>query len=71
MKDAPFNQAWTARLRVRLAKHGSKAELARFLAALYGHSERSWQCRIQEILKNRVVTSVEIHLAIENFLSKP
>ena len=70
MNDSPLTQAWTERLRVRLSKHGSKAELARFLTAHYGQTDQTWQCRIQDILTNRHSPRVEIYLAIENFLSK-
>ena len=70
MKTAPFTLVWTAGLRVRLAKQGSKAELARFLSSLYGRTERSWQAHIQGIIRNRLVPSAELYLAIENFLSK-
>jgi hypothetical protein len=63
-------EAWTASLRERLSKRGSKTELARLLSADYGQSEHSWQCRISDILENRYMPRAEVYLAIEEFLSK-
>ena len=63
-------QAWAARLRRRLSKRGTKADLARFLTSSYGQTERVWASRIGDILENRHMTRVEIYLAIEDFLSK-
>jgi hypothetical protein len=68
--NSPRTKAWTAKLRVRLAKHGSQAELARFLTAQYGSTQKCWQPRIQRIIKNQLSPRAEIYLAIEEFLSK-
>ena len=66
--NSPRTEAWTAKLRIRLAKHGSQAELARFLTDQYGQTPRSWRSRIQKILNRGQSPRAEIYLAIEEFL---
>ncbi|MES2569347.1 MAG: hypothetical protein V4710_04750 [Verrucomicrobiota bacterium] len=64
----PFFDPWRAAAADALSERGSKAELARYLSAQYGHDERTWQTQIAHILSGRQVPNAETYLAIEHWI---
>ena len=69
MKSTPLLDAWRRRVTARLAPYGSKAALARHLAATYGRPALSWQKTLQDIL-HRQTPNGELLLAIDAWLKR-
>jgi hypothetical protein len=69
MKRAtPCFDRWVKRVERKLAPHGAKADLARFLSGRYGRPARSWESNLAQIISRKVLPNAEIVLAIDAWL---
>jgi hypothetical protein len=71
MKRAtPCFDRWIKAVKRKLAAHGAKAELARFLSQRYGRAARSWESNLAQIIARNHLPNAEILLAIDTWLER-
>ena len=69
-RPTPLFDSWRQTAAVKLAPHGRKAELSRYMAQRYGRPARSWESNIGQILSGALVPNAEIFLAIDDWVGK-
>jgi hypothetical protein len=69
LPHTPFLDAWRADLAAATAARGTKADLARHLAAARGQDPRVWTVNLARILAGRTIPNGEDVLAINHYLA--
>lgn len=71
MKRAtPFFDRWIDVTERKLARHGAKADLARYLSKKYGRPARSWESNVAKIITRNLLPNAEIFLAIDGWIAR-
>jgi hypothetical protein len=69
-RATPFFDHWIEVTERKLARRGSKAELARYLSEKYGRPARSWESNIAKIIARNLIPNAEIFLAIDGWIGR-
>ena len=69
-RPTPKFDRWLVATERQLARHGAKAELARFLAKSYGRPARSWESNLAKIMGGNLLPNAEILLAITDWVAR-
>lgn len=68
-RTTPLFDRWIEATERKLARHGAKAELARYLSKKYGRPPRSWESNIAQIIARDLLPNAEILLAIDGWIA--
>jgi hypothetical protein len=69
-RPTPCFDRWVNAVERKLARHGAKAELARYLSKQYGRPQRSWETNLAKIISRDVLPNAEIVFAIDHWIAK-
>jgi hypothetical protein len=69
-RSTPCFDRWVKAAEHKLARHGAKAELARYLSKRYGRPARSWESNLAQIIARNMLPNAEILLAIDHWMAR-